>query len=147
MPTIAMARGNAEKKSRGRSVRIHGLPRELNRKLIRAAQLAGFRSLSEWLFRQAQNFITEQKQIHGDLLTALTPLEADIVQVISDGANDPEHIAQETMIPSRKLNRMLADLFDRGILEIRKQGGKTEQARGARRPLYFVSEEYRARIK
>ena len=109
MSAITMAKSS-------NAIRIFGLSRTLHRDLTRAVQLAGFRSISQWLLRQTQNFIKEQKEIHGDLLTSLTPLEQDIVRVIEDGANDPDHIAQETMIPLKKLNRMLADLFDRGII-------------------------------
>jgi hypothetical protein len=130
---------------RGNAIRMWGLSRALHRKLIRAIQLAGFRSLSEWLLRQTLHFISEQEQIHGNLLTALTPIEADVVRAIENGANDPEHIAQETMIAMKRLNRILADLVDRDILEIRRQGGKTDHARGARRPLYFVTEKYQSR--
>jgi predicted transcriptional regulator len=130
---------------RGSAVQIRGLSRLLYRELSRATQLAGFRSVSEWLFRQTRAFIAEQRRIHGDLMDALTPLEEDILRVVRDGANDPEHIAEETMISARKLGRLLADLVDRGVLEMRRQGGKTDQARGARRPLYFVTEKYQSR--
>jgi len=37
------------------------------------------------------------------------------------------------------------DLVERGVLELRRQGGKTESARGARRPLYFITEKYQPR--
>lgn len=130
--------------SRGNSIRILGLSKQLHRKLVRAVSLAGYRSLSEWLLEKSRDTVIEQQGIHGDLLTALTPIEQRLLKVIADGANDPEHIAAETMIGEKKLERLLADLCERGILEPRKQGGKTEAARGARRTLYFVSEKYQA---
>jgi hypothetical protein len=47
------------------------------------------------------------------------------------------------MLPAARVEAILADLVARGLLEIRKQGGKTEAARGARRNLYFVTEKYK----
>jgi len=139
MPAIAMARGTA--------IKISGLSPNLHRRLIRAAQLAGFRSLSEFLFRQTQHFIAEQEEIYGDVLNALVPLERDVIKVIRRGANDPDHIQEETRIPKKKLGRILADLVRRDVLEIRRQYGKTDTARGARRPLYFVTEQYQSKRK
>jgi hypothetical protein len=66
-------------------------------------------------------------------------------EVVEDGANDPEHIAGEMMMPFSRLDPILDDFVERGILEIRRQGGKTDHARGARRPLYFVSEKYQSK--
>jgi hypothetical protein len=131
--------------ARGTAIKISGLSPNLHRRLIRAVQLAGFRSLSEWLFRQTQHFIAEQEGIYGDVLNVLIPLERDVVKVIRHGANDPEHIQEETRISKKKLSRILADLVSRDVLEIRRQGGKTDLARGARRPLYFVSEDYQSK--
>ncbi|MGH9766096.1 MAG: hypothetical protein ACREAB_01575 [Blastocatellia bacterium] len=138
---------SARATARGNAVQIKGLSPNLHRKLIRATQLAGFRSLSEWLFRQTQLFIVEQEGIYGDLSNVFTPLERDVIKAIRRGANDPDHIQEETRIPKKKLARMLADLVSRDELEIRRQGGKTDQARGARRPLYFVTEEYQSKSK
>jgi hypothetical protein len=78
-------------------------------------------------------------------MNALTPDERDILKVIKAGANDPEYIASETMFSPSRLAPILADLVDRGVLEIRRQGGKTEQSRGARRPLYFINEKYQSK--
>lgn len=80
-------------------------------------------------------------------MNALTPDERDILKVINAGANDPEYIASETMLAPSRLKPMLDDLVDRGVLEIRRQGGKTEAARGARRPLYFINEKYQSKLE
>ena len=89
--------------------------------------------------------IREQEAKYGDLLDALTPDERDVIEVIQSGANDPEYIASETMLAPSRLAPILDDLVSRGVLELRRQGGKTESARGARRPLYFVSEKYQSK--
>jgi len=67
------------------------------------------------------------------------------MEVIEAGANDFEHIAAETMLPPARLNAILSDLLDRGFIETRRQGGKTEAARGARRPLYFLTAKYQSK--
>jgi hypothetical protein len=131
-------------KSRGNSVRILGLPKLLKIKFRRAVILAGEQSQSKWLANQVRRLIRQQEKLHGDLMSALTPTEIEIIEVVEDGANDPEHIAAEMMMPFSRLGPLLADLVERDILEIRRQGGKTDQARGARRPLYFVTEKYQS---
>ena len=128
--------------ARGTSVRIKGLPKTLNVKFRRAVMLDGGPSVSAWLFRMVRKTILAQEAKHGDLLHALTPDERDIFDVVRSGANDPEHIAKETMLSQARLASILEDLVARGILEIRKQGGKTEGARGTRRNLYFVDDKY-----
>ena len=45
------------------------------------------------------------------------------------------------MLPERRVTAIVADLVDRGFVERRKKGGKTERARGAVIDLYFVAEE------
>src|SRR5262245_9171323 len=131
--------------ARGSSVEIKGLSKSLYRLFKRATMLDGAPSTSAWLFRMVRRTILEQEAKHGDLLHALTPDERDILEVIKAGANDPEYIAAETMLPPSRVAPILEDLVERGIIEMRRQGGKTEQARGARRPLYFLSEKYQSR--
>ena len=136
---------NTTTKSRGNSVRILGLPKRLKIKFRRAVILSGEQSQSKWLSNQIRRLIRQQEKVHGDLMNALTPTEIEITEAIEDGANDPEHIAAEMMMPLSRLDPILEDLVERGILEIRRQGGKTDQARGARCPLYFVNEKYQSR--
>src|SRR5262245_25483079 len=131
--------------ARGRALSIKGLPKSVLIKFRRAVIFSGARSQSAWLSRMVRQLIREQESKYGDLLNALTPDETDIIEVVEDGANDPEHIAAEMMMPLSRLEPILADLVERDIFEIRRQGGKTNQARGARRPLYFVTEKYQSR--
>lgn len=130
---------------RGNSVRILGLPKQLKLKFRRAVILAGEQSQSKWLAQQIRRLIRQQEKIHGDLLNALTLTEIEIIEIIQDGASDPEHMAKEMMMTQRQLAPILADLVNREILETRKQGGKTDAARGARRDLYFVTERYQSK--
>jgi len=130
--------------ARGNATSLKNLPKQLRAPFRRALQLAGY-SQSKWLRDSVRQFIKAQKQKHGDLFSALTIEEEDILATIESGANDPEHLSAETLIPLSKLKQVLEDLVDRDILEVRRQGGKTDQARGARRPLYFVSEKYQSR--
>jgi DNA-binding MarR family transcriptional regulator len=132
---------------RGRAVSIKGLPKSIRAKFRRAVIFSGARSQSAWLARAIRRLIRQQEEKYGDLLTALTPDELDIIEAIQSGANDPEHIAEEMMMPPGKLDLMLDDLVERGALEVRRQGGKTDQARGARRPLYFVTEKYQSKTE
>jgi len=105
--------------------------------------LDGAPSVSAWLSRAIRRVIREQESKHGDLMSALTQDEQDVIDVIELGAADPEHICAEVMLPSSRVESILADLVSRDLLEIRKQGGKTEAARGARRALYFLTEKYK----
>ena len=133
--------------SRGNSIRLKGLPKSIQTKFRRAVALTGARSQSAWLSTMIRKLIREQEAKYGDLMAALTPDEVDIVEVVQNGANDPEHIAEETLLSAGRLDLMLFDLVERDILEVRRQGGKTEAARGARRPLYFVSEKYQSKTE
>lgn len=130
--------------ARGKALYVRGLPKSVQIKFRRAVVFSGARSQSAWLAAMIRRLIREQELKHGDLMIALTPDEADIVDVVQGGANDPEHISEETMLAPQRLDLILTDLVDRGVLEVRKQGGKTEAARGARRSLYFVTEKYQS---
>src|SRR5262245_24789369 len=130
-------------RSRGTALSIQGLPKSVLLRFKRAAMLDGAPSVSAWLSRAIRRCIREQESKHGDLLSALTQDERDVIDVIELGAADPEHICAEVMLPPSRVEPILADLLNRGLIETRKQGGKTEAARGARRALYFVTEKYK----
>ena len=126
---------------------ISGLDRKDRQKFTRAIALSNAGSQSQWLLIQVKRFIRQQEAKHGNLLLALTAEEQWIVEVVASGAAEPDHIAEETGFDSETVDRLLADLVDRNVLEIRKQGGKTDHARGARRDLYFVSEKYTSKAE
>jgi hypothetical protein len=129
------------------SLRVRGLSSHIRKKFSRALRLSGVGSQSKWLLVQINRFIRQQEAKHGDLMLALTVDEQWLVEVVASGAAEPEHIAEETGFAPAVVERLLADLVDRGVLEIRKQGGKTDQARGARRTLYFVSEKHQSKAE
>jgi len=126
-------------------VKIHGLSPKTRKKFNRALRLTNQGSQSRWLLTQINRFIRNQEMKFGDLLLALTADEEWIVEVVESGAAEPEQICEETGFALVAIERMLSDLVERDILEIRKQGGKTDQARGARRDLYFVTEKYQSK--
>ena len=130
-------------RARGTALSIQGLPKSVHLRFKRATMLDGAPSVSAWLSRAIRRVIREQESKHGDLMSALTQDEQDVIDVIELGAADPEHICAEVMLPSSRVESILADLVSRDLLEIRKQGGKTEAARGARRALYFLTEKYK----
>src|SRR5262245_36896354 len=126
-------------------VKIHGLSPKTRKKFNRALRLSGQGSQSRWILTQINRFIRKQEAKFGDLLLALTAEETWVVEVVESGAAESEQVSEETGFPLPAVERMLDDLAERGILEVRRQGGKTDQARGARRPLYFVSEKYQSK--
>ena len=129
------------------SLKVRGLSSQIRKKFSRALRLSGVGSQSQWLLVQINRFIRQQEVKHGDLLLALTVDEQWLVEVVASGAAEPEHIAAETGFGLASVERLLAELVDRDVLEIRKQGGKTDAARGARRSLYFVSEKYTSKAE
>lgn len=124
------------------NLRLSGLPQKMRSKFARALALSNAGSQSGWLLTQINRLIAQQEAKHGDLLLALNAQEQWIVEVIASGAAEPQQIAEETRFDAETVSRLLEDLVERGVLEIRRQGGKTDAARGARRPLYFVTEKY-----
>ncbi len=130
--------------ARGRSVQIRGLSRQLHNEFRRAVALDGC-SMSQWLAGRVRQFVRSQKRKHGDLFSVLTPEEQDVVETIQDGCAEFDHIVDETLIPARRVECVLADLVQRGIVELREKGGKTDRARGAKITLYFVSAKYSER--
>jgi hypothetical protein len=130
--------------ARGRSVQIRGLSRQLHSEFRRAVAIDGC-SMSQWLAGRVRQFVRSQKQKHGDLFSVLTPEEREIIEVIQDGAAEFDYLVEETMLPARRVEAILSDLIDRGIVEPRVKGGKTDRARGARITLYFVTEKYQSK--
>lgn len=122
-------------------LRIAGLPRQIRRPFRRALQLAGVESQTQWLYMQIRRTIREQQEIHGqDLFQAITIEESEVIRVVRSGAAELPHIIDESMIPPRRVEQILADLVDRGIIEERRRGGKSEAARGATVTMYFVKD-------
>lgn len=123
------------------SVRILGLPKHLHRLFRRSLDLAGAGSQSQFLYSVVRRTIREQQEIHGeDLLRVLTAEEEDLLSVIRSGAAEFPQIVRESLMAERRVRELVNDLVERGIIEERKKGGKTEGARGAAITLYFVSE-------
>lgn len=129
-------------KSRGGAVRVLGLPPSVRVKFQRAVQLTGRGTQSQFLANAIRQIIREAEAAHGNLLAVLTPDEAEIVRVIRDGAAEFSQIVEETMIAAGRAEKLLTELVDRGVLEVRKKGGKTEQARGAATKMYFVADGF-----
>lgn len=130
--------------SHRRAVRILGLPKPTHAEFRRAVALEGC-SQSAWLAAQVRRFIRAQRKQYGDLFSVLTPEEREVVEAIQDGAAEFDDIAAETMITPRRVGIIITGLMDRGIVEQRLKGGKTDRARGARITLYFVSEQYQSK--
>ncbi len=130
----------------GSNPRISGLPKNTHRLFRRALALSGAGSQSKWLSIQVRRLIREQQEKFGeDLLQVLTLEEKDILDVIASGAAELGQIIEETLQPERRVHQLLNDLIERGYLEVRKKGGKTEQARGAVIRMYFVTQKYNAK--
>lgn len=127
---------------RGSSVRVLGLPPTLQRKFGRAVALMGQGSQSQFLSSAIRKLILDAEARHGNLLTVLTPDENDVVRVIHDGAAEFQQIVEETLIAAGKVEKLLNDLIERGILVVRKKGGKTEGARGAVIKMHFLADGY-----
>ncbi len=134
-------------RKRGESVRVLGLPVTLQVKFRRAVQLTGQGSQAQYLHSVIRKLIREAEAAHGNLLTVLTPDEDEVVRVINDGAAEFGQIVEETLIAAGKVEKLLTELIDRGILEVRKKGGKTEQARGASIKMYFLASDYHYKPK
>src|SRR5215813_11380100 len=100
-------------------LRLFGLNPKTRKKLKRALLLSGGGSQSRWLLTVVNRFIHQQEAKHGDLLLALTAEEQWIVEVIASGAAEPQQIAEETRFDAETVSRLLEDLVERGVLEIR----------------------------
>jgi hypothetical protein len=123
----------------GQAVRILGVPKTTHKRFRRALALAGAGSQSRWLLTQIRRFIKEQEGKFGeDLFIVLTDEEKDLLEIIASGAAELQHIAEESLLPEKQVAKLVADLVDRGFVEERFKGGKTNQARGARIKMFFV---------
>jgi hypothetical protein len=60
-----------------------------------------------------------------------------VLTAIEQGAFEFEQISNEACVPPVELERVLARLIKRGLIVERRQGGKTDVARGRRTRLYM----------
>ena len=126
----------------GQAVRIFGVPKNTHKRFRRALALAGAGSQSKWLLTQIRRFIREQETRFGDdLFNVLTEEEKDILSIVGSGASELQHIAEESLLPEKQVLNLLSELIERGFIEERAKGGKTDQARGAKIKMYFVKEK------
>jgi hypothetical protein len=126
----------------GKAVRVLNLPKGTHKLFRRALAIAGAGSQSKWLLTQIRQFVRQQQQKFGeDLFQVLTAEEKDLLEIIASVAAEIQHIAEESMLPEKQVAKIIADLVDRGLVEERAKGGKTDQARGAKIKLYFVKEK------
>ncbi len=142
--SIPMAK-EVSKKQRGSGLYLLGLSKSRMRRLRRAVQFAGYPSLSNWLARQERELIRQQEVLHGDLLAAPLPDEADLIRVFCKHGTPltAEHLAEETHLTESAVARLLRDLIDSGIVIQVRQAKITSTARGATNPEYRLSPEYR----
>ncbi|HKX30643.1 MAG TPA: hypothetical protein VJ302_23340 [Blastocatellia bacterium] len=125
-----------------KAVKLVNVPKPTHRLFRRALTLSGAGPQSRWLLAKMRQFIRETQREYGeDLFTVLTAEEDDLLRIISSGAAELLHIVEESMLPEKRVESMIADLIDRGFIDVRKRGG-TEKARGASVKLYFVTEKY-----
>ena len=128
--------------------RISGLPKNLHKLFRRALQLSGSDSQSQWLLSKIRGLIRQQQDRFGDdLLKYLTDEEREILHAIDSGAAELQHIVEESLLTEKRAQQLICDLIDRGFVEERAKGGKTEQARGAKTKFYFVTKKYTDLIK
>lgn len=124
-----------------RWVYIAGLPRTTREQFSRALELAGAGSQAQWLATAIRRFIREQQERFGqDLFAVLTAEEQQVLDVIASGAAELPHIIDETLLPQARVERALANLERRRLVEARRKGGKTDGARGAVVTLYVALE-------
>lgn len=140
-PIFMNASPQMSKRAVQRAVQVRHLPKGTHKYFRRALALAGAGSQSKWLLTQIRQFIRQQQERFGeDLFEVLTDEERDLLEIIRSGAAELQHIAEESMLPERRVTAILCDLVERGLVEKRKKGGKTERARGAVIEMYFVKE-------
>lgn len=137
--------GSKTRTPRGNAVKIVGLPKKRHQEYRRAALLLGARSVSKHLDSLVRQVIRQAKERFGDLFSVLTPDEQDVLDAVASGAAEVAQIAEETGLTVKRLTNkqgrgVLDDLVARGVLEVRKRGGKTQSAAGAAIELYFVVE-------
>jgi hypothetical protein len=135
---------SSNKKGRGSGLYLLGLNKSEMRILRRAVQFAGYPSLSNWLQRQRRAIVVEQTKLHGDLLKALTPDEAEIIAAMRATGTPVTvaHLSEDTHLTEAAALRVLRDLIDSGIVEPSRQFKITATARGATNPEYRLSPKY-----
>jgi hypothetical protein len=123
----------------GKAVKLMNVPKRTHRLFRRALTITGAGSQSSWLLTKIRQYVREQQEKFGnDLFQVLTEEEKDILEIVASGAAELQHIAEESMLPEKHIEMILAELVDCGRVEERYKGGKTDHARGAKIKLYFV---------
>ena len=113
----------------------------MSRKFTRACEISGM-TRAGWLASRVRRFVAEIESCHNELFDLLTAEEDLLVQIVASGAAEKEHIAAEANMSVSYAVRVLGRLVDRGVLCVLPKGGKTDQARGAKIKLYFVSANF-----
>jgi predicted transcriptional regulator len=125
-----------------KSIRIVNLPRDLDRKLKRALQVLGAGSRSQWLYVQVLRAIRDAEQQHElPISEILTDEERFIGELIFEGCYEIQDLITESHMTVDNVRRILQQMVTSELVEVRKQGGKTDQARGASKILYVLTRQ------
>jgi len=125
-----------------KSIRIVNLPRDLDRKLKRALQVLGAGSRSQWLYVQVLRAIRDAEQQHElPISEILTDEERFIGELIFEGCYEIQDLITESHMTVDNVRRILQQMVTADLVEVRKQGGKTDQARGASKSLYVLTRQ------
>jgi hypothetical protein len=125
-----------------KSIRIVNLPRDLDRKLKRALQVLGAGSRSQWLYVQVLRAIRDAEQQHElPINDILTDEERFIGELIFEGCYEIQDLITESHMTVDNVRRILQQMVNAELVEVRKQGGKTDQARGASKSLYVLTRQ------
>jgi predicted transcriptional regulator len=125
-----------------KSIRIVNLPRDLDRKLKRALQVLGAGSRSQWLYVQVLRAIRDAEQQHElPISEILTDEERFIGELIFEGCYEIQDLITESHMTVDNVRRILQQMVTAELVEVRKQGGKTDQARGASKSLYVLTRQ------
>lgn len=92
--------------------------------------------MNEILNQYARRLVAQERRINPALFNRLTPAEEEVLEAVRTGCFEIPHVVEETGLPARQVERILAELVDRGMLRKDKRGGKTAAARGARVDIY-----------
>jgi hypothetical protein len=125
-----------------KSIRIVNLPRDLDRKLKRALQVLGAGSRSQWLYIQVLRAIRDAEQKHElPINQILTDEERFLGELIFEGCYEIQDLITESHMKVENVRRILQQMVTADLVEVRKQGGKTDQARGASKSLYVLTQQ------
>jgi predicted transcriptional regulator len=125
-----------------KSIRIVNLPRDLDRKLKRALQVLGAGSRSQWLYVQVLRAIRDAEQQHElPISEILTDEERFIGELIFEGCYEIQDLITESHMTADNVRRILQQMVNAELVDVRKQGGKTDQARGASKSLYVLTRQ------